>query len=134
MRLTIGSKQKAIEAIQRLDESKVWVLDIVEKKSKRSITQNALYWAWLTVIEDSTGNDKEDLHEYFKQKLLGYEISEVLNETIERLKTTTKLNTKTFTDYLEGIRVFAAVELGIRLVTPQEEAWENFCNEFNLKL
>lgn len=134
MRLTIGSKQKAIEAIQSLDVDKVWILDISEKKSKRSIPQNALYWAWLTVIENTTGNCKDDLHEFFKQKFLGYEVNEVLNETIEKLRTTTKLNTKSFTDYLECIRVFVAVELGIRLLTPQEEAWEQFCNEFQIKL
>jgi hypothetical protein len=35
-------------------------------KEKRRLAQNALYWAWLTALEEQTGNTRNDLHEIYK--------------------------------------------------------------------
>lgn len=34
------------------------------------MNQNRLYWAYLHELSAETGNDAEDLHEYFKRKFL----------------------------------------------------------------
>ena len=44
------------------------------EKSKRSLSQNAYYWVYLEVIAKETGNMSDDLHYFFKSKLLPKEI------------------------------------------------------------
>lgn len=38
--------------------------------SDKSARQNRLYWKWMTEIEQATGNDREYMHRYFKNKYL----------------------------------------------------------------
>jgi hypothetical protein len=88
------------------------IIDLFVKKF-RSSDQNALYWMWLKCIEDETGQNKDITHEFCKGQFLDKCIFELRNIKIPVNKTTTTLDTKQFTDYLEKIKVFAASELGI---------------------
>jgi hypothetical protein len=119
-------------AIDKLDLTvgKTYRIQITTKRKIRTISQNALYWLWLTCIEQETGNAKEYLHEYFKQEFLGREIVMVFNAEVYPLKTTTGLNTKQFTNYLEKMKVFASVELGITLPLPFEKHFNDFYNQY----
>ena len=81
---------------------------------KRTMSQNKYYFGVvLKIIASETGNDIEDLHEYFKQKYLGNKdiIVEIMGEKIFRPITTTELDTKLFMEYIEKIRSFASLEL-----------------------
>ena len=48
-------------------------------KERRRLIQNALYWVWLTYLEDQTGQEKEWLHDRFSQTymLRIYQIEQV---------------------------------------------------------
>lgn len=89
-------------------------IEIKAVKACRSNLQNRFYWQILTIIEDCTGQDKNELHEYFKLKFLKSNNVEVLNEKIVISQSTTELNTKEFAEYINKIIVFAA-ELGIEI-------------------
>ena len=119
-------------AIDKLDLTvgKTYRVKITTKRTIRTVSQNALYWLWLTCIEKETGNEKEYLHEYFKQEYLGRETKEVFNTEVYPLRSTTGLNTKQFTNYLERIKVFASVELGITLPLPFEKHFNDFYNKY----
>lgn len=119
-------------AIDKLDLTvgKTYRIKITTKRTIRTVSQNALYWLWLTCIEQETGNEKDYLHEFFKQKYLGREIVMVFNTEVYPLKSTTGLNTKQFTNYLERIKVFASVELGITLPLPFEKHFKDFYNKY----
>ena len=80
-------------------------LTIEKHRKKRTDSQNNLYWKMLQIIEEDTGHSKDDLHEFFKRKFLGDKI-EVLGEPFVISRSTTKLNTKTFSTYLLDIRFF----------------------------
>ena len=86
---------------------------------KRSLSQNALYWSWLSIIARETGNDKEDLHFYFRQKFnlttifIGFDVVEVG-------KSTRNLTTQEFTEYLDKVKQFALNELDINLPEPNQ--------------
>ena len=76
-------------------------------ENKRTLLQNAFYWVYLEVIARETGNDSEDLHEYFKEKLLPRKIVKITGKKgsydFARLSSTTKLNKVNFGEYLEKI-------------------------------
>lgn len=102
-------------------EGKEVFVTIKEAKESRSDNQNRYYFGVvLKLISDETGNDVEDIHEYFKVKFLGLEKKEILGYEINVLMTTTKLNTKEFEEYLENIRRFASKELGIVIPEPNQ--------------
>ena len=120
------TREEAINLVSNLDLSKVHHLKVTCKRGKRSINQNALYWMWLTCIEQETGNEKEDLHEAFKQKWLGTESILILGSVVKKTCSSVGLDTLLFKQYLDKIQVFAASELGIKLPDPEDLKFEQF--------
>ena len=99
---------------------------IVITKEKRTLDQNKLYWLWLSCIAKETGNDKDDLHEYFIYKYLNPELVQVFEKMIYKRLSTTQLDTKQFTEYLNKIQVFANTELAIELPNPEDLKFAEF--------
>ena len=126
-------RNMVIGFIQRLDLKKLYTVEVLEKKANRSISQNSLYWLWLTCIEHETGNERNDLHDLFKERFLTPEHIEVLGERRLR-RTTTGLNTTQFKYYLDQIQVFAATELSIKLPGPEDQYWQEFYSYYIDKL
>jgi len=94
-------------------------------KSSRSLEQNKLLWKWLDIIRmhiaDSGGAlfTAEELHEFFKAKFLPSRVVEINGEAIRCRATTTKLNTKKMSVYLESIDRHAADSL--HLILPMQD-------------
>jgi hypothetical protein len=123
-------KEEAIAAIRGLDDNESWDVSITKKRWNRTISQNNLYWLWLTCIEQETGNDRNYLHEYFKAKFLGFEEIEILGAIVTRVVSTTTRNTLQFKNYLDRVQMFASVELGIALPDPQDQHWTEFYHTY----
>lgn len=91
-----------------------------EHKSKRSLEQNALMWKYYEIIGNEIGYTPEDLHEMMKAKIFG--TKEMITKDLHGNKlvlnipngTTTKLDTKGMTEFIEAIEMLAG-ELGIVL-------------------
>jgi hypothetical protein len=80
---------------------------------------------------DETGEHKDVLHEYFKQYYLGTTECLVFDKyQVMMTPTTTALDTKQFTDYLNRIEQFASSELGIVLPRPEDEIWAEFYEKY----
>lgn len=125
----INSTYDVIEAIKELFTASVdkrYKIEIKELKKRRSLPQNKLYWLYLTCIEQETGQDKNDLHDYFKKKWIKPEVKEVFGEQIVKDRTTTKLDTSLFKQYVDKIIVFANTELNITLPDPNDRNFEHF--------
>lgn len=122
-------KEQAIKRFKKLLDTGA-TIELKEIKGKRSISQNALYWLWLTCIEAETGNSKEDLHEYFKVSINGYEEIKLYGKTLQIPISTTKDDTKQFKEYLDKIQIFASVELGIDLPDPDHKHFTDFYKEY----
>lgn len=118
-------RQMVIAQIQRLDLSKTYTVEITEKRARRTMSQNSLYWLWLTAISNETGQDKEDLHDYFKRKYLTPERVMVFGDTQDRFSTTS-LNTAQFKDLLDHIQIFCLTELSISLPDPDDKHFDDF--------
>jgi len=107
-----------------LDMSFKWKVVITKVKPIRSLDQNKLYWSWLNCIANEIGETKEYLHDYFRENYLGYKIGKLGTSVIS----TTELDSKQFTDYLENIRTFVRDELNIRLPLPEDKFFDEFYN------
>ena len=76
---------------------------IDDDRDTRSSQQNRFYWMYLGLVESETGNNADDLHEYFKRKFLPPRFVKVLGKEIKLPATTTKLGKLDFTNYLDKI-------------------------------
>jgi len=126
-------RDMVIAFIKRLDLTKLFTVEITEKKVIRSIPQNRLYWLWLTCIAYETGNNRDDLHEFFKRKFLTPETVEIFGVKQDRFSTR-ELNKEQFKYYLDHIQRFAATELIISLPDPESQYWDEFYKYYIDKL
>ena len=132
--LTELDRDMVISQIKRLDLKKIYTVEITERRIRRTISQNGLYWLWLTCISHETGNDKDDLHEFFKQKYLADETTLVFGKYVVTRKSTTNLNTVQFKYLLDNVQIFASTELAITLPDPEDKRWEEFYDYYKDKL
>lgn len=86
-------------------------LVIHNKKLKRTEQQNRYYWGvYLPLISQETRErDLNRLHELFKGKFLTEKIVEVLGEKVRLKKSTTKLSTLDFCEYILNIQDLTGV-------------------------
>lgn len=87
------------------------VFEIRMRENKRSLNQNAYYHVYLEVIEAETGNNANDLHEYFRRLLLPPKFVTVMGKTIRMPTSTTELSKTDFGTYLEKINAECGVPL-----------------------
>jgi hypothetical protein len=112
-------RQDAIEAIRMLNITKPQSVEIKEYRKNRSNSQNRLYWSWVNLIAEHTGDLPEEIHEMMKQRLLGTVPRRIMGEDCLVTKSTTKLTTCEFTEYLQRIELLAD-KLQIRLPHPDD--------------
>ena len=89
--------------------------EIGKVESKRTLSQNNFYWMYLGVIAEETGNNINDLHEYFKRALLPpiFQTVEIKGKKIE-IKipaSTKKLSKLEFGEYIEKICAMTGVPI-----------------------
>ena len=113
-------KAEAINAINSLNLETKWQIEIKKYRKNRSDAQNKLYHMWLKEISLHTGDTTDGLHEHFKNEYLDTEYIMVMGKSLVKTKTTTTLNTKEFTEYLEKIEHFAWHFLNMTLSHPEE--------------
>ena len=123
-------KQAVMSYLEKLPTDKPYFAEIKQIRRRRTIDQNSLYWLWLKCLQDETGEDKERLHEYFKARYLGISTVEVFGVDVQMSASTTKLDTKEMTHYLDRIQQFALVDLGIALPNPSDLYWEQFYQKY----
>ena len=85
-------------------------------KRKRSDQQNRYYWGVvIKLISAHTGYEPEEMHQIMAEKYLSYEKN---GRTFTR--STTKLKTMEFEDYMEQCRRFAAIDIQVYIPLPNE--------------
>lgn len=98
-----GSEYNYKRFIQYLKENDGKEFRIEPLVRTRSLSQNNLYWMYLQIIERETGNNANDLHEYFRRVLLSPKMLKVMGKEIKVPKSTTELKKNEFSDYMEKI-------------------------------
>ncbi len=82
-------------------------VDVYEHTKKRTPQQNKLYWAILNELAEAGQYSSEIWHEYMKRKYLGIVEIEVRGEIVQVGRSTAKLSTKEFVDYVTQVQMFA---------------------------
>lgn len=77
-------------------------IKVTPTKDIRTLQMNNLYWGWLTALSDYSGYTKQELHNYFKTKLL-CENDQINGEIIINCQSTSDLTIKQFGAYLEDV-------------------------------
>lgn len=93
-------------------------------KTTRSNEQNRYYWGVvIKLLCEHTGFAKDEMHEVLKQKFLLRTIIIEKNGKVHELefvKSTTKINTSYFEEYLSKCRDFSLIELDVYIPLPHE--------------
>ena len=113
------SKAAMAAFYETLDMSKKYRLTIEPYVRKRTTNQNSLYWSWMTLIADETGNDKDDVHEFLLAKFCPVKEVTIGDEVVERASTKL-LDTKEMSRYMNRILPWAA-EFGIVLPFSEDQ-------------
>ena len=98
-----------------------YLVILEELKENRSLSQNALYWVYLSVISEETGNYPEDLHDFFKIRFLPKKIVKIKGRKhqydLEKTKSTTELDKNEFSEYMKKIESMTEIPI------PDSEKW-----------
>ena len=117
-------RARVIGWIRAIDlDKQPWRVTVEQYRKRRSLSQNSLMWLWIGEVADyvgkHTGQDADDIHEFFKQKFLPPRIIEVGGVTVD-VRSTAKLTTLEMTIYMDRIYAWVTTELGLLLPLPQE--------------
>lgn len=107
-------------------------LTIQKHAEKRTVSQNALFWMWMACIEQQTGTDKQDVHDYYCVRFLRRETM-INDRSTVVIGGTSKLNTLQMTNFMDKVKADAATEFGIMLPLPEDKYYEQFINEYKYR-
>jgi hypothetical protein len=117
------TRERVAALVATLDLGRPWEVTVKPYTRKRSLSANALYFAWINevvkIIHNDTGQDKEDVHEYLKRKFLEPRRFEVNGEEFT-VYSTKNLSSADFKSFMDKVMAWAATDLGIMLPTPEE--------------
>ena len=108
--LTYNNLDYLFDSIRALDLSKGYVCNVTIKTHVRTLDQNARLWKLYGAIGDYIGETPDRVHELMGWKFLR-EQKTVNGETIESIKSTTKLDTSAMVYYQKMIELWAS-EIG----------------------
>lgn len=119
----------SLESLVSLCGNGEYVVTLKRKSSPRTVSQNALMWMWLQCIEYETGNDKQDLHDWYCCRFLQREIT-LGGNTVRVVGRTSALDTAEMTRFMNKIQAHAATELGIMLPLPEDRYYNEFYENY----
>ena len=119
---TNKDKKSLINYLKELESN--YIVDVKKKRNTRSNLQNNYYWACIVQpLSEELGYFPNELHDILRAKFLNeWQMIEINNNKIglNKIQSTTALNTKEFEVYAEQIRIWALTELNIRLMLSNE--------------
>ena len=95
-------------------------LTLGKKKDSRTLDQNSYLWAINTLVANELGWEKDDLHEYLKTRFAPKRKITVKGTETIIPKGTSQFTKEEFSEYIERIKRFAAIELGIVVLDSNE--------------
>ena len=126
------SMDKSFDYLCSLLSNGVYVLSIKRKTEPRTVSQNALMWMWFKCMEDCTGTEKQDWHDYYCCKFLLKE-TDIGGKRFTVIGGTSKLNTVQTSNFMDKVQADAAAEWGITLPLPADRYYQEFINHYRYR-
>lgn len=126
------SMDKSFDYLCSLLSNGVYVVSIKRKTEPRTISQNALMWMWFKCMEECTGTEKQDWHDYYCSKFLLRE-TEVGGKRFSVVGGTSRLNTVQMSNFMNKVQADAAAEWGITLPLPADRYYQEFINHYRYR-
>ena len=115
-------KQSLFSYLKELESD--YIVSVKKQRNTRSNMQNSYYWKCIVQgLAEELGYFPNEMHDALRARFLSeYEMISINDNqiAINKIGSTTALNTKEFETYTEQIRVWALTDLGIRLMLPNE--------------
>jgi len=115
-------KQSLFSYLKELEND--YIVSVKKQRNTRSNMQNSYYWKCIVQgLAEELGYFPNEMHDALRAKFLSeYEMISINDNqiAINKIGSTTALNTKSFEQYTEQVRVWALTDLGIRLMLPNE--------------
>jgi hypothetical protein len=124
--------EKSFDFLCSLLRDGVYVLSIKRKTEPRTVSQNALMWMWFKCMEESTGAEKQDWHDYYCAKFLMREAN-FGRKRFSVVGGTSTLNTVQMTDFMNKVQADAATEWGITLPLPADRYYQEFIQHYRYR-
>lgn len=116
----IRNRKDFEKEVKRFEGKDVEIV-VQKKRMVRSIQQNRLWWLYVTIIAESLGYEKDEMHDILKFKFLKRErLIEKTGEIIPYLESTTRLSRSEFSEVVESVIRWAA-EMDIVLPEPNQQ-------------
>lgn len=112
---TPAKRERVLAWLAKIPIDEVLELTLRAYKPTRSEMQNRRYWLLLEKAAEHTGHDKNELHEAFKARFLGMQETEIAGEIVTHQRSSAKLKTKEFAEYMERVEQWIVETLGIWL-------------------
>jgi len=112
---TPQKRDRAVKWLAQIPLDGTIELSVKPYRPTRSQLQNRRYWLILQKIKEVSGHETDELHEIFKSKFLGVQTSDLSGETITHQRSSTRLTTAEFAQYMERVEEFAISNLGVWL-------------------
>lgn len=116
-KLTLADQASYRNQMRQFKPGKV-IVRVELDRGKRSNQANRYLWLIYNLIADSTGDDPNSLHDFFKRRFLPPTVVMVLGQEME-VWSTAGQDPEKFEQYVKNVRQFALDELGI--VTPEPD-------------
>ena len=123
--LPAGDRSESIDRLtqflRQCSPDKPVRVEVCLHRKRRSNEQNRALWGVAyRLLSDETGNDVNDLHEFFLGEYFGWELIDVLGQQRRRpVRRSSKLNTVEFSDFYAFIQRRSA-EMGYYIPSPNE--------------
>jgi len=115
-------KQSLFSYLKELEND--YIVSVKKQRNTRSNMQNSYYWKCIVQgLAEELGYFPNEMHDALRARFLSeYEMISINDNqiAINKIGSTTALNTKAFEQYTEKIRIWAITDLGIRLMLPNE--------------
>jgi hypothetical protein len=108
-------RARAVAILSRLPLDKPFEVRIGPYESSRSAQQNRRYWLLMGLLATTTGHDKDELHDWCKDKFLGTREIEIAGERRVIRPSTRRLKVNEFAAYMEKVEAWMIETLGVWL-------------------
>jgi hypothetical protein len=116
--LTLDNPQRYLVQLASLNGKKIELI-LRKRRGQRSLQQNSYYWGVvIEILSKHFGYDPEEMHEALKFHFL--KIRNDKSPDLVSVKSTTRLSTDEFNEYVNRVVRWAAQEYGVFIPDPRQ--------------